>query len=90
MKVSLAHSLLLEHAKFEGTCLLDPHGPLIVAQQPSDRPDGLIFAKVQGKTAVKWPFCPPQAEVLLARHQIMGKADVVFDSKNRLMGWWKQ
>ena len=90
IKVPLANPLLYESAKFDGTCLLDPHDPLMVIRPPSDRPDSLIFAKVQGKTAMEWPFCPPQAEVILTPHQIMQKIDVLSETKKSLMEWWKR
>lgn len=86
-KVPLAYPLLFETAKFDGTCLLDPHDALMVTQRPSDRTDGLISAKVQGKTALEWPFCPPQAEVLLARHQIVQKGDTLLELINRMVQW---
>ncbi|WP_455378420.1 hypothetical protein [Petrachloros mirabilis] len=86
-KVPLAYPLLFETAKFDGTCLLDPHDPLMVTQLPSDRKDGLIRAKVQGKTALEWPFCPPQSEVLLAQHQIVQKEDTLLDTISGLLQW---
>lgn len=89
-KVPLAHPLLYESAGFEGTCLLDPHDPLMVMQRPADRADGLIFAKVQGKTTLEWPFCPPQAEVLLAQHQIAQKIDIVSEARKNLSEWWSR
>jgi len=88
--VKLSHPLLYERNKFDGTCLLDPHDPLLVVQRPSDRSDGMVLAKVQGKTMIEWPFCPPQAEVILAPHQIMQKPDVLTDVKNSLAEWWKR
>ncbi|HEU4686023.1 MAG TPA: hypothetical protein VFS39_16065 [Nitrospira sp.] len=84
-KVPLANPLLYEAARFDGTCLLDPQDPLIVVQRPADRPDGLILGKVQGKTVVEWPFCPPQAEVLLTPGQIVQKPDVWEDIKTRVV-----
>lgn len=86
--VSLAYPLLYETAKFDGTCLLDPEDPLMVTQRPVERADGLILAKVQGKTTIEWPFCPPQAEVLLNQHQIIQKTDVVAKVGRKLEQWW--
>jgi hypothetical protein len=88
--VKLARPLLYESANFDDTCLLDPHDPLMVVQRPSDRSDGMVLAKVQGKTMLEWPFCPPQAEVILALHQIMQKPDVLTDMKSNLAEWWKR
>lgn len=90
LKVPLAHPLLYESANFNGTCLVDPHDPLTVLQGPSDRPDGLILAKVQGKTAIEWPFCPPQAEVLFVVPHSMQKTAFFPGAQSRLMEWWKR
>jgi hypothetical protein len=85
-KVPLANPLLYESAKFEGTCLLDPQDPLIVMQRPMDRPDGLVLAKVQGKTVMEWPFCPPQAEVRLSLGQITQESEFWSEVKTRFFG----
>ena len=90
IKVPFVNPLLYESTKFDGTCLLDPHDPLMVIQRPSERQDSLIFAKVQGKTSIEWPFCPPQAEVILAQHQITQKSDVLSETKNKFMVWWQR
>ena len=74
-KVFLANPMLYEGAHFGGTCLLDPEDPLIVIQPTGDRPDGLVLAKIQGKTVLEWPFCPPQGEVLLPPEQITQKPE---------------
>jgi hypothetical protein len=88
VRVLLVHPLLYENTGFDGTCLLDPNDPLTVLRQPKDRIEGVIFAKVQGKTAIEWPFCPPQAEILLAHSHIIQKADVWSESRKRMLGWW--
>ena len=90
VKVPLVHPLLYEGRNFDRTCLLDPHDPLMVIQRPSDRSDGSILAKVQGKTTIEWPFCPPLAEILLMPHQIVQKSDVLADAGRNLMGWWRR
>lgn len=87
-KVTFANPLLYESARFDGTCLLDPEDPLMVIERPSDRPDRLVLAKVQGKTAFEWPFCPPQAEVLISLRQVMQKPDLWSETKVRLSQWF--
>ena len=82
--------MLYDSANFNGTCLLDPHDQLTVLQGPSDRHDGLILAKVQGKTAIEWPFCPAQAEVLLGIPHNKQKTAFFSGTQSRLMEWWKQ
>ncbi len=87
-KVPLAYPSLYDRARFDGTCLLDPQDPLMVVQSPSDRSDGLILAKVQGKTRIEWPFCPPQAEVVVAAGHIIQKPDPLSELGKRVKEWW--
>jgi hypothetical protein len=88
-KVPLANPLLYESSRFDGSCLLDPKDPLMVVRRPTDRPDGLVLAKVQGKTVIEWPFCPPQAEVLLSLQQITQKADLWPKMSAQLAEWFE-
>jgi len=87
--VPLANPLLYGHARFDGSCLLDPDDPLMVLGRPLDRIDGLILAKVQGKTVIEWPFCPPQAEVLLAMHQITQKPALLGKAILHVLDWFR-
>jgi hypothetical protein len=61
----------------EDSCLLDPGSPLIIIRTPTDRPDGMILAQVQGHSPIEWPFCRPPTEVLLATHQTFQKPDIL-------------
>ena len=88
-KVQLANPLLYESARFEGTCLLDPEDPLIVVQRPTDRPDGFVLARVQGKTVMEWPFCPPEADVLLSPGQVVQKPALWPELRVRLISLFK-
>jgi hypothetical protein len=90
IKVALTHPSLYDRAKFDGTCLLDPQDPLMVLQRPSDKADGFVLAKVQGKTTMEWPFCPPQAEIILAIHQIAQKPDALAEIKKSVREWWSR
>lgn len=87
--VPLANPLLYGRERFDGSCLLDPDDPLMVITGPVERADGLILAKVQGKTEIEWPFCPPQAEVLLSRQQITQKPDLLRRAMMRFLDWFK-
>jgi hypothetical protein len=69
----------------DDTCLLDPGNPLIILQGPDHRPDGLMVAHVQGRPAVEWPFCPPQAEVLIRTNQVSQKPAVFTGMKDLLV-----
>jgi hypothetical protein len=89
-RVSLARPLLYGSAKFDDTCLLDPQDPLMVVQQPSERRDGTLLVKIQGKTKMEWPFCPPQAEVIVMVNQIAQKKDILSEAKKQILEWWNQ
>ena len=64
---------------YESTCLLDPKDPLIVTHAPAEGPDDEIIAQVQGKSSIEWPFCPPQAELLVNRRHIMQSPNLLQD-----------
>lgn len=87
--VPLANPLLYDRARFDGSCLLDPDDPLMVLTRPVERADGLILAKVQGKTVIEWPFCPPQAEVLLTMQQITQKPALLGRAVMHIIDWFK-
>lgn len=87
--VPLAHPLLYDRDKFDGSCLLDPDDPLTVLTRPDERADGLILAKIQGKTTIEWPFCPPQAEVLLTRRQITQKPALLGKAVLHVRDWFR-
>ncbi|BFU95207.1 MAG: conserved protein of unknown function [Nitrospira sp.] len=87
--VPLANSLLFERARFDGSCLLDPDDPLMVLTPPVEQADGRILAKVQGKTAIEWPFCPPQAEVLLSMQQITQKQALWGRATMHFLDWFR-
>jgi hypothetical protein len=89
-KVALFQPDRYQSLGFESTCLLDPKDPLIVLQTPEQGPDGIILAQVQGKSTVEWPFCPPQAELLLRPSQTTQKLDVVQDVFDSLRRWFKK
>jgi hypothetical protein len=83
-----SHKVLLsdpEHYKsigFEQTCMLDPKDPLIIMRGMADDGDGTMIAQVQGKSRIEWPFCPPQAEILLKPHQFQQKPNLLQDIKD--------
>ncbi|MDF0645548.1 MAG: hypothetical protein P0111_16065 [Nitrospira sp.] len=87
--VPLVNPLLYEGARFDGSCLLDPEDPLVVISQPVERADGRILAKLQGKTAIEWPFCPPQAEVLLSMQQITQKQPLWGRATMNFFDWFR-
>ncbi len=70
--------------RFGDSCLLDSRDPLLVLQRLIDRPDATILAKVQGKMKIEFPFCPPQAEVLLKDHQVDQKPELFAELRDRL------
>ncbi len=78
-KVSLSQPDRYQQLGYDSTCLLDPKDPLIVTHSPAEGPDDEIIAQVQGKSTIEWPFCPPQAELLLKRHHITQQPNLLQD-----------
>ena len=72
-------------AGYESTCLLDPKDPLIVIQAPAEGPDEAIVTQVQGKSMIEWPFCPPQAELLVKRHHITQQPSLLQDLREGML-----
>jgi hypothetical protein len=84
-KVHLSDPHRYQDKGYADTCLLDPKDPLIVTQGPSDDADGLVAAQVQGKSRIEWPFCPPQAEILIKPHQFLQKPALLQDIKDSII-----
>ena len=72
-------------AGYDSTCLLDPKDPLIVIQAPAEGPDEAIVTQVQGKSMIEWPFCPPQAELLVKRHHITQQPSLLQDLREGIL-----
>ncbi|MCC2640623.1 MAG: hypothetical protein K0S45_1036 [Nitrospira sp.] len=83
-KVQLFQPDRYQQAGYEYTCLLDPQDPLIVTHSPAEGPDDAIIVQVQGKSAIEWPFCPPQAELLVRRHHIAQQPNLLRDLADRI------
>jgi hypothetical protein len=77
-------------AGYDSTCLLDPKDPMIVIHAPIE---GLgeeeIIAQVQGKNTIEWPFCPPQAELLIKPHQVTQQPGLIKDLRDGMMRLFK-
>ena len=61
---------------YQNFCILEPRDQLVVLQRPAHRADGTLLAKVIGEGKTEFPFCPPQAEVILKAHQTSLKVDI--------------
>lgn len=73
-------------AGYASTCLLDPKDPMIVLHTPTEGSDEEdIIAQVQGKNTIEWPFCPPQAELLVKPHQVTQQPSLIKDLRDSLM-----
>jgi hypothetical protein len=83
-KVPLFQPDRYQQAGYESTCLLDPQDPLIVTHPPSEGPDDAIIVQVQGKSTIEWPFCPPQAELLVKRYHIAQQPNLLRDLADRV------
>jgi hypothetical protein len=74
---------------YKSTCLLDPKDPLIVTHAPAEGPDDMIIAQVQGKNRIEWPFCPPQAELLVQRNYITQQPSLLQDLRDGMVRLFK-
>lgn len=83
-KVSLNRPDQHRHAGYDSTCLLDPKDPMIVLQTPGEGSEEDFLAQVQGKSAIEWPFCPPQAELRIKRYQVTQQPSLLQDLRDGL------
>lgn len=81
-KVSLNRPDQHRQAGYDSTCLLDPKDPMIVLHASAEESDEDLLAQVQGKSAIEWPFCPPQAELLIKRYQVTQQPSVLQDLRD--------
>jgi hypothetical protein len=87
--VILAHPTNYQHAGYEATCVLEFRDPLFVISRPTDSHTGPFRAQVQGKTKLEFPFCPPQAEVILKPSHVFQKSNLVTDLKDSVKQLFK-
>lgn len=85
-RVYLATPARYREAGYETHCYLEPREALVVLERPLDRPDGTLKARFEGKSRLEFPFCPPQAEVLVKPHQVVQKVGLWEELKARLAG----
>ena len=82
--VVLAHPTDYQRAGYDNTCVLEFRDPLLVISRPAESSAGPFRAQIQGKTKVEFPFCPPQAEVILKSYQVFQKPELLTDIKDSL------
>ncbi len=87
--VVLAHPTDYQRAGYENTCVLELRDPLLVMSRPADSQAGPFRAQVQGKTKLEFPFCPPQAEVILKPYHVFQKPSLLTDLKDSLSRLFK-
>jgi hypothetical protein len=83
--VVLAHPTDYERAGYENTCVLEFRDPLLVMSRPAEPSAAPFRAQIQGKTKLEFPFCPPQAEVILKPYQVFQKPNLLTDLKDSLI-----
>ncbi len=81
-RVMLADPVPYRQAGYDRSCVIERRDPLVVLHRQTD---GAIHARVQGKTKLEFPFCPPQAEIVLASQQVFQKPDLLSDLKDSLV-----
>ncbi|HJR76540.1 MAG TPA: hypothetical protein VJ805_06185 [Nitrospiraceae bacterium] len=84
-KVRLSEPQRYQDKGYGETCILDPKDPLIITHGPTDDANGPVVAQIQGKSRIEWPFCPPQAEVLIKPHQFLQKPALLQDIKDSIV-----
>ena len=87
--VILAHPTNYQHAGYEAICVLEFRDPLLVISRPAGSHIGPFRAQVQGKTKLEFPFCPPQAEVILKPSHVFQKSNLVTDLKDSVKQLFK-
>jgi hypothetical protein len=88
-KVILAHPTDYQHAGYESTCVLEFRDPLLVISRPVEGHAGPFRAQIQGKTKLEFPFCPPQAEVIVKPSHVFQKSNLLTDLKDSLQQLFK-
>src|SRR5688500_6692673 len=87
--VVLAHPTDYQRAGYENTCVLEFRDPLLVMSRPAESPSSPFRAQIQGKTKLEFPFCPPQAEVILKPYHVFQKPNLLTDVKDSLTQLFK-
>ena len=88
-RVYLAASHRYRHNGYSNYCVLEPQEQLVILRKSSDRADRSFVAQFEGKTVIQFPFCPPQAEVVVQSHQVVQKESLLHalkDSALRFFG----
>lgn len=83
-RVVLAHPTDYQRAGYENTCVLEFRDPLLVMSRPATSSAGPFRAQIQGKTKLEFPFCPPQAEVIVKPYHVFQKPNLLTDLKDSL------
>lgn len=82
--VVLAHPTDYQRAGYENTCVVEFRDPLLVMSRPTESIAAPFRAQIQGKTKLEFPFCPPQAEVILKPYHVFQKPNLLTDVKDSL------
>lgn len=83
-QVPLVSALPYQGAGYESTCVIELRDPFVVIQRPTDRLESPFRVRVQGRTKVEFPFCPPDAQVIVRPHQVFQKPSLLSDLKDGL------
>lgn len=87
--VILAHPTDYQHVGYENICVLEFRDPLLVISRPTENYTGPFRAQIQGKTKLEFPFCPPQAEVIVKPSHVFQKFNLLIDLKDSLQQLFK-
>lgn len=85
----LADPARYQQAGYTNYCVLEPKDQLVIIQRPSDRSDGSLLVRFEGKTTIQFPFCPPQAEVIVKSHQVIQKESLLRAIMDGIVNFFK-
>ncbi len=83
-RVPFVSALPYQGAGYERTCVIELRDPLVVVQRPSDLREGALRVRIQGRTKLEFPFCPPDTHVIVKPQQIFQKPNLLSDLKDSL------
>jgi hypothetical protein len=72
-RVAFAEPARYQRNGYESTCVLEPRDQLLIVQGLGQRPDGALLVQADAQKKLEFPFCPPQAEVVVPPHQVVQK-----------------
>lgn len=83
-RVYFADPRRYEREGYVNYCVLESNDQVIVVQKASDRSDHALLGRFEGRGKIQFPFCPPQAEIVVKPHQVVQKESLLRELKEKL------